>query len=94
MTMVGTGTQTLLQNAVDGMMRGRVLSLYGVVFRGVPAIGALVMGWGSEHIGLSAAVGTGGGVCVLAFIWYMRGERSVTRILEADSPPASGSAQA
>ena len=40
----GTGTQTLMQHAVDGGMRGRVMSLYGVVHRGGPAVGALAMG--------------------------------------------------
>ncbi|MGH9332192.1 MAG: MFS transporter, partial [Vicinamibacteria bacterium] len=32
--------QTLLQHAVDGHMRGRVMSLYGMVFRAGPALGA------------------------------------------------------
>jgi predicted MFS family arabinose efflux permease len=84
MTIGGTGTQTLLQNAVDGAMRGRVLSLYGVVFRGVPALGALIMGWSSEYVGLSAAVGSGGVLCLLAFGWCMRGGRDAARILEAE----------
>src|SRR5690606_3932515 len=33
----GTGTQTLMQHVVDGGLRGRVMSLYGVIHRGAPA---------------------------------------------------------
>ena len=33
----GIGTQTLTQSALDDAMRGRVMSLYGVIFRGGPA---------------------------------------------------------
>ena len=36
----GTGTQTLMQHVVDGAMRGRVMSLYGLIHRGGPAVGA------------------------------------------------------
>jgi predicted MFS family arabinose efflux permease len=87
MTVGGTGTQTLMQNAVDGAMRGRVLSLYGVIFRGVPALGALIMGWVSEYIGLSAAVASGGALCLVAYVWCMRDRRTVARILEVDAVP-------
>jgi MFS family permease len=94
MTIGGTGTQSLLQNAVEGSMRGRVLSLYGVIFRGVPALGALVIGWISAYIGLPAAVAAGGVVCLIAYAWCMRGRREVARILETDKPPVSASARA
>ena len=42
--IAGVGEQTLLQNAVDPAMRGRVMSLYGMIGRGAPAIGAIIMG--------------------------------------------------
>lgn len=47
----GVGTQTLLQTSVDEAVRGRVLSLFGLVFRSGPAIGALMMGVASEFVG-------------------------------------------
>jgi len=55
----GVGVQTLLQTAVDGSMRGRVLSLYGLLFRGGPALGALAMGAASEIAGLAAPLVAG-----------------------------------
>ncbi len=40
MVVAGVGTQTLMQTTVDEAMRGRVLSLFGLIFRSGPAIGA------------------------------------------------------
>ena len=57
MVITGVGTQTLLQLSVAGSMRGRVLSLYGIIFRGGPAIGALIMGIASERAGSPPALG-------------------------------------
>jgi MFS family permease len=67
----GVGSQTLIQLAVDPSRRGRVLSLYGLIFRGVPAIGALLMGLASELVGFGAplAVGTALALSVCALLW-------------------------
>jgi hypothetical protein len=42
------------------------------------------MGWISEYIGLSAAVASGGALCLVAYAWCMRSRRAVARILEVD----------
>jgi MFS family permease len=55
-TISGTGCQTLMQNAVDGSIRGRVMSLYGVLHRGSPALGALAVGGLAEIFGLRIAI--------------------------------------
>ena len=52
LVVTGAGAQTLLQFNVPGEMRGRVMSLYGLIVRGGPAIGALVMGAAAEWYGL------------------------------------------
>ena len=52
MSISGAGIQTLLQLYVDSEMRGRVLSIYGMIMRGGPAIGALIMGLLAEFLGL------------------------------------------
>src|SRR5216684_8596128 len=59
MTITGTGAQTLIQAAVDARMRGRVMALYGMIFRAGPAVGALVMGVASEHLGLRLPLAIG-----------------------------------
>jgi MFS family permease len=65
----GIGAQTLVQSAVATAMRGRVMALYGMIFRGGPALGALVMGMASEHIGLRAPVAAGAVLCALYWLW-------------------------
>jgi MFS family permease len=65
----GIGTQTLTQSAVDDAMRGRVMSLYGVIFRGGPALGALLMGLLSEHFGIQMPVAVGAGICLVVALW-------------------------
>jgi predicted MFS family arabinose efflux permease len=78
----GTGTQTLMQNAVEGAMRGRVMSLYGLIYRGVPAVGALAMGSAAEFIGFQAALACGGVLCLGVFLWMLRHRHSMTLALE------------
>lgn len=84
MTVSGTGTQTLMQHAVEGPMRGRVMSLYGIIFRGAPALGALLLGILSEIIGLQPALAIGGTLTVLVFLWLWRLRHLAGRALERD----------
>ena len=67
MVIAGVGAQTLLQLSVDGALRGRVMSLYGIIFRGGPAAGALIMGVISEATGLRWPLA--GGVLIAAAVW-------------------------
>lgn len=69
MVGAGIGAQTLLQFSVDGAMRGRVMSLYGLIFRGGPALGALAMGAASEFAGLQLPVLIGAAIVVGAWAW-------------------------
>jgi predicted MFS family arabinose efflux permease len=75
MVVAGVGTQTLMQTSVDEAMRGRVLSLFGLIFRGGPALGALLMGAASEVVGLQAPVAAGTiiGLIASVLIWRHRG---------------------
>ena len=51
-TMHGISIQTLLQNSASSAMVGRVLSLWGMITRAAPAMGALAYGAASEFVGL------------------------------------------
>ncbi len=84
MSVGGNGTQTVMQNAVDGAMRGRVMSLYAVTFRGGPALGALFMGYLSDYIGLRLALATGGVFCFIAGAWIARQAASITAASEGN----------
>jgi predicted MFS family arabinose efflux permease len=74
MVATGVATQTLMQIAVEDEMRGRVLSLFGLIFRGGPALGALVMGTASEAVGLQAPLAAGAlfGIGACGLLWRQR----------------------
>jgi MFS family permease len=79
----GIGAQTLVQSAVATAMRGRVMALYGMIFRGGPALGALVMGMASEQAGLRAPVAAGALLCTLYWLWARLRQGLVADRLEA-----------
>jgi predicted MFS family arabinose efflux permease len=86
-TVTGTGTQSLFQMAVEPAMRGRVLSLYMLVWRGTPAIGAILVGWVAERLGLSLAVAGTGTVCMIAWLWSRTQLLKMTPALETKQAP-------
>ena len=78
----GTATQTLMQHSVDGAMRGRVMSLYGVIHRGAPALGALGMGAAAEVIGIRWGVALGGALSIAIWFWMLSRSKSAAIALE------------
>ncbi|MCC7275511.1 MAG: MFS transporter [Alphaproteobacteria bacterium] len=85
LVLSGVATQTLVQTAVDARMRGRVLSLYGIIFRGGPAAGALAVGAMSDAIGLRPAMAIGAVAAALAWIWAWRRRGLMAAALENPS---------
>lgn len=71
-TMHGIAAQTMLQTACAPAMLGRVMSLWGLIVRAMPASGALIFGIASEWLGLRIpvliAVPIALGVC--AWMWF------------------------
>jgi MFS family permease len=67
-TMHGISIQTLLQHSASPTMVGRVLSLWGLITRAAPAMGALAYGASSEFLGLQLPVLIGCLLCVLAWL--------------------------
>ncbi len=68
LVVAGTCASSLIQTAVDPALRGRVMSLDSTVNHGVPAVGALVIGWAGTHFGvqLPLAVAGAAGLLLLA----------------------------
>ena len=66
MSCAGICTQTITQQAVREDMRGRVMSTWGLIFRGSPAIGVIIMGTASEFSSLNTVVFIGGVICLAA----------------------------
>jgi len=68
MTSCGVATQQLVQLAVPDELRGRVMSLFGIIFRAGPGVGALLMGWIADVTGLAWPVGIGAALALAAYI--------------------------
>jgi MFS family permease len=63
-TMHGISCQTLMQNSASPAMVGRVLSLWGMITRAAPAMGALIYGAAADAFGLQIPVLIGVAVCL------------------------------
>jgi MFS family permease len=76
----GTGAQTLIQSAVDDRLRGRVMSVWLMIGRGGPALGAMVMGTAAELVGFGPPLLTGALVtfCTAAIVLPRRRQLAVT----------------
>ena len=90
---VTTGIQALVQSSVDDNMRGRVMSLFTLIFRGTPAIGGLLLGVLAEFIGLRWTFAIAAVICAAAVVWLLPQRKSVQDEIEhhRDSPTATGS---
>ena len=67
----GVSGLTLVQLTVASAMRARVLSLYGLLFRGGPAVGAVAMGAASDLVGLRWPVAAGAAVMLALLLGAM-----------------------
>ncbi len=65
-------SNTLIQSMVPDKLRGRVMSVYSVMFLGMAPFGSLLAGGLAERWGAPATVGAGGAVCVLAAALFGR----------------------
>jgi MFS family permease len=83
----GIAVQTLVQTSADRAMRGRVMSLWGLIVRACPAVGALALGALAETIGLRWAVVLFSALCLPVFAWGMRRRRRVAAALERGLGP-------
>lgn len=60
---MSTSIQALVQSSLPDHMRGRVMALYGMIWRGAPAIGALVAGAAAERLGLRTTFELATAIC-------------------------------
>jgi len=68
---------TLLQTNISDDMRGRVMSLFAMIYRGVPAIGALAIGFAAEVVGLRPAFFIAAAICAVSWIVIARRHEKV-----------------
>lgn len=65
-------TNTLLQTLVPDALRGRVMSIFTLMFLGMAPLGSLQAGMVATHLGAPIAVGLGAFICMgyVLFIFY------------------------
>lgn len=85
LNVMSTSTQALMQIATDDAMRGRVMSLYLVIYRGMPAVGALAIGFLASQFGLRVA-GAVVALIALAFFLAILPQRA-TIVTSFENPP-------
>ncbi|NIW25336.1 MAG: MFS transporter [Gammaproteobacteria bacterium] len=84
LTLVGIGSQTLIQTAVVEDMRARVLSLWAAVAFSAPALGGLLIGVAAQTWGLGMTTVVAGVLCVLPAVVMSTRLASATARSEAN----------
>ncbi len=59
-------SNTLIQSMVPDRLRGRVMSVYSMMFMGMAPIGSLLSGAAADRLGAPATVAAGGVICMAA----------------------------
>lgn len=80
---VGTGGQMMVQTAVRGDMRGRVLGIWGMSIRAAPAFGALALSALTASFGFPAVLAFSAVICALWGIRTYRDRRAMTQSMLA-----------
>ena len=66
-------------------MRGRVMSLFAMIYRGVPAVGSIAIGLVAEQAGLRTAFALAAIVCVLVWLWVARRRTTIDEAMRRSS---------
>jgi MFS family permease len=80
-------SNTLIQSMVPDRLRGRVMSVYSMMFMGMAPVGSLLAGAAADRIGAPWTVATGGLVCMAAAgvfsIWLPQIRANARRLIVA-----------
>jgi predicted MFS family arabinose efflux permease len=78
---------TLVQLIVTDEMRGRVMSVYNLAFRGGMPMGSLVLGRLMPRFGVSLTIACAGSLLVLLSLYFLLVQR---RVAALQTPVAAG----
>lgn len=84
-TYAGIGGQLLVQNTIHGAVRGRVMSVWGMILRGGPASGAWMVGTIAGFSDLQFAFYTATGLFVVVLLWTLPKAKNMAANLERSS---------
>jgi predicted MFS family arabinose efflux permease len=71
---------TLVQNITTDDMRGRVMSVYNVAFRGGMPVGSLLLGYLVPRFGVSTTIGWAGGMLTVVALYFLLVHRRISYI--------------
>lgn len=71
---------TLVQNITTDDMRGRVMSVYNVAFRGGMPVGSLLLGYLVPRFGVSTTIGWAGGMLSVVALYFLLVHRRISNI--------------
>ena len=78
----GIGSQVLVQSAIHGVMRGRVMSLWAMGTRSGPSVGAWVVGLAAELWGLRIALAAGTALFIVMQIIMLPRRKRLAQVLQ------------
>ncbi len=79
MSLVGVGSQTIVQLSVEEAYRGRVMGLWTVVSFGGAAVGALGLGALADLMGISLAYALAGAIAAMVLLSIIARDRAIRR---------------
>ena len=74
-----SSSNTLIQAMVPDELRGRVMSVYSMMFMGMAPLGALLAGSLANYLGAQNTVALGGAVCIIGSIIFSSAFAEITR---------------
>ena len=83
---VNISCQVMIQSTVQGEIRGRIMSLWGILNRAGPSIGALLVGWLSAYAGFRLPMLSAIAVTALVALYVFSKRRAMLEALEAEAP--------
>ncbi len=78
-------SMTLLQYSVEPNMRGRVASIYGMITHFGPALGAVLVGFLGDRVGLPAVMGGIGLFTFAIWAWAITRKHDMAQTLEVEA---------
>ncbi len=79
---MSTCTQTMTQAAVEDSMRGRVMGVYSLIWRGSPALGALAGGVLADRFGVRVTFAVAAAICFVAWFFLAPSRGAIERSME------------
>jgi MFS family permease len=80
-TLMNIVGQILLQLTLTDDIRGRVFSVYGMLFGSAPGIGALAMGWAGDRIGIALPILVGAAIGLASSIYILVNRRRLATLM-------------